>query len=177
MAQLSSDSQAVAIWRYIIAALKAEMNVGPGGPGTGPNAGGRLQTVQYVHGTIHLWSDVLPTIGVQILVEHRKPEFQRVQDVIIEFKLVVAAQAKPDPTNGITLDSAYDVLNPLLADGAGNGVLNVLSDRGNVQAGGLANFSRVGRVEYDWEVDKAVGATDARAYAYIQYLVETQVIY
>jgi hypothetical protein len=176
----TSDSQAKAIWAAIVAALTDEMNVGPNGkPGSGTNTSGRLQSAQYVHKTIHLWSDELPLVGVQLVDEPRGPWAQHFQETDLHFRIAVAANSTtPNPTTGqVMLDDAYDALMNLLQDGNGNGVVPILCDQNNVRWGGNAIFSFIKRIQYDWDVDKAVGTTDARAYAYITYIVQTQTTY
>jgi hypothetical protein len=169
--QISGSSNSIAIWAYIVQMLQNEMNVGAGGPGTGANTSGRLQSVQFIYDTIHLYGDRLPAIGVQIAEDDRSQQWQRAQDTFLDFKVVVAAKATP--VAGITtLSNAYHgVLMPLLDDGNGNGLVAVLQDRsiGNATCGGLTMFNRVTGIKYDWDVDKAVGTTDARAYAYVNY--------
>ncbi len=175
---ITSDSGVVAIWNKIVAVLQGEMNVGPTGPGSGSNTTGRLQSLQYVHKTIHLWSDELPAVGVQLIEEDPEPYGQRKQLVTIEFRIVVAAKAAVDSNGNITLDDAFSKLMQLIEDGNGNGVMAVLRDPANFSLGGLAmeTYSR-GKNKYDWDVDKAVGATDARAYAYIPYFAKAIVSY
>ncbi len=172
-----ADELSALIWDKLVAIIGSEMNVGPGGPGTGANPNGRLQTCYMVHESIDMWSNLLPSIAVQLEEVDCSQSYSNIHDYArIVFTVAVATQANIDPTTGkIILDDAMKQLRVLIADGAGNGVGPVLRDKNNFNLGGLCAESHVERWHLEWQLPTVTNA-DARAFAFITYTARNKVL-
>ena len=168
---ISASDLAGQQWDALIALFNSHVNVGTGGPGTGSNSTGKLQTVWYVHESADLWSENLPSLGVQLMSIDPGPSPYASQQnmVCTTFHIFAATKAVRNQATGLTvLDDAMARLRVLLDDGSGNGVLPILNLRANFTLGGLALRSRVGKVDLAWQYADQ-GESDPRAFARIEY--------
>ncbi|TAM90634.1 hypothetical protein EPN42_05685 [bacterium] len=176
--------QAKMQWAQLVSIIQDEMNVGPGGPGTGANTAGRLQTLYDVRQSIDLWTGVYPAAGVQLIECPETPYATRRHKVLSTFHLVVATQSGGDQASGSytpppvgqdpNLDHAMAQMQTLLSDGNGNGLLAVLRDVNNFTLGGYAIRTQIRNLKFDWQI-KPGAENAAYAYAVVEYIAEALV--
>jgi hypothetical protein len=170
MANQYLDELSSLMWDALVSVLEGEMNVGPTGIGSGSNPDGRLQTLFFVHESLDLWSNDLPSCGIQLVKVECDEKYSQHNDwVKCRFKILVAAKANKDPETGlVVLDDAMRRVRAIVADGKGNGIVPILRDKANFRLNGTAAESHVDGWEYAWEFPDKTD-TDARAYATIHY--------
>jgi hypothetical protein len=154
-------------WSYLIAVLKAEAGLGSAPPGTSP--GTRLTGVKYIGKAYHMWTDETPAIGLQLKRAKLLPCASRRKWLYTQFDIIMGvnstiATAAPNKPN---LEDAMAQLQPLVSDGQGNGLANVLLDPQYRTLGSStvnsvvqqnAQTSLTDEVEYEWEVGQGQNA-------------------
>ncbi len=151
-----------AIWNAIIALIAAQMGTG-----------GTLSTLLDVRKSAQFSTDLVPAAAVQWMGAETRPYSNRVRLATHHFRIALAANSiEPPPTVGTqrvaNLDDAMSALQPLIDDGAGNGIVPLLGQPANFGLGNLAQETQVVKVEMSWEIREGAGQI-IWAYAFIDF--------
>jgi hypothetical protein len=158
---MTPEEHSASQWAAIVALLRAEIGTG------------KLPTVLDVRPSVDLWTGTLPAIGVQLQSIHVDPVFTKKHHVIAGFIVLASVQAVPIGDRPPNLDDANAALQVILADGAGNGIANILRDPSNHTLSGLAARMIVRDTQYSWEIGRgATGSDQVWAHAIVNVDVE-----
>lgn len=163
-------------WDYIFQALQSNMNYGAGGPGTGTNAAGLLQSVASVEQSEWPAFNALPFVGVSLKNWTMQSEYTGPRrKLIAHFEIVAVVDVVAAGTTTIKLADAYAKAMAILDDGAGNGILPILLDPSRYTLGGNASKVIPSAGRNDW-ADKSGGkGTDYVAYSTVILQIESYV--
>jgi hypothetical protein len=163
---MTPEEHSAAQWSAIVTLLRAQMGTGK-----------KLATLLDVRQSIDLWTGQQPAIGVQLMKISCDRAFTKKMHTVADFAILISVQSSQS-VNGSNvvppnLDDANARLQTLIADGAGNGVANVLRDPANHTLGGLAARVTVTGIEYSWEIGRgAAGSDQVWAHALMSVSVE-----
>lgn len=179
-------------WNYIVAMLQAEAGLAAAPAGTSP--GNRLAGIKYVGRAYALWTEQVPTIGVQLREKNEKSSATTRNLVTTTFDIIIGTQstdASATARNGGTpvkanLEDAMSQLCAFVDDGSGNGIEPILRDPqyrtlGQTTVNGLtqqnAQGSSIVRTLFEWDSSGGEMDTAAQiwAYACITFVAQQQV--
>lgn len=133
-------------WDAIVNQLKNEMALG---------ASGRLSSLKDVRHSIHLWTDSVPAAGVQIMDISFQEASNHKRLMTCTYAIIVAAQST-EASAGVNsipnLDDAMTQVQPLIDDGSGNGIVNVLLDPSFYTVNNFAERSKITGIHYHPEI-------------------------
>ena len=164
---MASYDTSNAVWDWLVSTFRAETAVGHRNTG-----------ILDVRKGLQLWTQAVPAMGVQLMSSRRKTYATNKDLLTHEFVIVVGVKSldSTSPTGFPNLDDANQHLVPLLSDGAGNGIIAILDY--DITVGGLANTSRITRIDYQQEIrdipasEQAGQVSDVWAYAFITFETE-----
>jgi hypothetical protein len=155
-------------WAAVVSLLRAQ--IGPGN---------QLPTVMDVRASVDLWTEELPAVGVQLQRIRVVPEFTKKHHTYADFLILASVKSEAivgPPYIPPNLDDANARLQTIIADGAGNGLANILRDPVNHTLSGMAARMIVTGVEYSWEIGRgAVGSDQVWAHAIVSVTIEDYV--
>ncbi len=160
-------------WDYLFSLLQGEMNYGAGGPGTGANTSGLLQSVASVGRSEWPEFNALPFVGVALKDWDESEAFTQKRKLVSIFQIVAVVDVVAAGSSVIQLADAYSQLMTILSDGAGNGIYPLLHDPAHYFLGGSAEkiVPRKGKTE--WASKPTGKGTDYVAYTTIMLYAET----
>ncbi len=179
---LTPGELSAAQWTYLMQVFQAEagMTGASGPPGTTP--GTRLTGIKYVGKAYALWTEQLPTIGVQLRSVKQTAGPSRRRWVQTTYDIIVGTQSTDESAtarNGsntkANLEDAMAQLVPFVNDGAGNGIEPVLMDPqyrllGSTTINDIeqnnAQDSWVDEVNFEWDSTGGESGTNAQIFAY-----------
>lgn len=155
----SVNSLAEAQWTQLVSIMTADMGTGK-----------RLPTVLDVRKSAHLWTGLVPSVGVQLLKVTEDTYTTHTHMARCNFQIVAATQSV-QTVNGsqrtpANLDDAMNQLQAIIDDGAGNGICAILRDKANTTLAGNAIIITIQSVDYSWSVQPGDQA-EVMAYAIV----------
>ena len=157
----------VAQWNYLFSALPANMNFSPGGPGTGTNAGGLLQSVATIGKSEWPEFNALPFVGVAPKTWNVDQMAAGQRKLTVVHQIVAVVDVVAAGSNVIQLADAYAKVMDIIDDGAGNGILPILNAPDNFGLGGTCSVIIPKQGRLDWANKPGGKGTDYVAYASI----------
>jgi hypothetical protein len=152
------EDRCFAIWDFVVEVLAREQNFGAGGPGTGTNSAGRLQTVAQVDKSTWPTFETFPYVGAQFRnFTEDTYGAQRFHKFQAYFDLIAIIQVQAANENVLQLGNAWDALRPIVNDGNGNGMFPILRDAQyynlGYSASGQANceMHQVTDLSFNWD--------------------------
>jgi hypothetical protein len=166
------EDRCFAMWDYMFTVVAREQNFGAGGPGTGTNPMGRLQTVAMVGKSTWPNFSTFPFVGLQFRNFTEEPYgAKRYHKFEAFFDIVVVVQVQTVGENILQLEDAWSALRLIVNDGNGNGVFPILRDAANYNMGvsvnGQANAesSHISDLAFAWDEAPAGAGTMFVAFA------------
>ena len=161
---MTPEEHSASQWAAIVALLRAQMGTG------------QLPTVVDVRASVDLWTGQTPALGVQLVEITADQEFTKKLHTFATFYVLASVQSHPvvgPPYIPPNLDDANARLQTIIADGAGNGIANVLRNPANFTLSGLASSMRITRTQYSWEIGRgAAGSDEVWSHALLSVVVE-----
>ena len=165
MPNLDPADLSKAQWDYLVTLLNNEKAT-------------RLSGIQYIGKAYQLWSEVVPSIGVQ-LKKFTENEYATTRHkVVTTFDIILAVKSTDasaverfganTPAN---LEDAMAILQPYVSDGSGNGLSPVLRDPQYRTLNGNAVRSQISDISYEWEIGPGE-APQIWAYALVTFMAE-----
>lgn len=142
--------------------------------------GKRLSTVNYVARAFQLWTPNPPTIGVQLVDAPLTPRGALQRTMTSEYWVLVgtrstkaSAESNMGAYTPANLEDAMNQLQPILADGNGNGLMAVLTDPANYSLGGWCYRMIPSSPKIFWDIQPG---ENAQIWAYAQITVAAEAI-
>ncbi len=159
-------------WDYLFTLFQGHMNFGAGGPGTGTNTAGLLQSVASVGKSEWPEFNALPFVGVALKSWNIDSLAAGQRKLVAVFQIVAVVDVVAAGGNVINLADAYAKAMTIIDDGAGNGLMPILNAPSSFGLGATCSkiIPRQGRL--DWANKPSGKGTDYVAYASIMLSTE-----
>jgi hypothetical protein len=169
-------------WDYITALLRSEAGLGTAPSGT--TSGNRLTALKYVGQSLHLWTEKVPALGIQLRTSNESQLAVGRHGLRSTFDIVIGTQSTPASAASrfgagtkINLEDAMLQLKPIVNDYAGGtGLEFVLKDPqyrllGTTSGAVNANRSQIESVTYSDYIKEGANG-QVWAYAHIVFIAE-----